>query len=325
VLVWLAAAAAFAAETVSHLGNTGPAFEKGKTPSSLGWGADDQVYPGKFVVNAADGAEMVWVPAGRFIMGSTKEEIEAIWHKNAWDDERLGNTTDEGPAHEVTLTKGYWLYRHEVTVGQWGQYLKATETDPQEYWDELQSHPKTPVVFVHWEAVQPYVEWAGGALPTEAQWEWAARGPEHRAFPWGPDWDATLCNNAEFWAKASLPTELAHGEWLRSVLGPPGTTFKVSVLAKHLLEVGSFPQDASWCGALDLAGSVFEWCSDWYTDGYDTTQSSEDPAGPEYGEQRILRGGAWDSFAGQCRSAYRYSETPYGESYYTGFRVAIVP
>ncbi|MBM3501846.1 MAG: formylglycine-generating enzyme family protein [Armatimonadetes bacterium] len=318
-------AAVVAQEVNSHLGHGAPAFEAGMTPATLGWGSDDEVYPDRFVVNPVDGAEMVWVPAAQFVMGSTKEEIEAVWQKNAWDEERLANITDEFPAHEVALTKGCWLYKHEVTVGQWAAYLAATETDPQEYWDELQALPNMPVVFVHWEAVQPYAEWAHGALPTEAQWEWAARGPEHRAFPWGADWDPTRCNSAEFWAQAPLPDELSLETWRRTVLGPPGTDFKVKTLAKHLGDVGRFPEGAAWCGALDLAGSVFEWCGDWYTDGYDTTLSSEDPVGPENGEWRILRGGAWNSFAGQCRSGYRYGEGPWGESYYSGFRLAVAP
>jgi iron(II)-dependent oxidoreductase len=325
LLSLVAAVAAIAEDIESHLGHTGPAYEAGATPASLGWGSDDQVYPDQIVVNPADGAEMVWVPATTFGLGSTKEEVEAIWHTNAWDDQRLGNTMDEFPAHEVTLTKGYWLYKHEVTVGQWAKYLADTETDPQEYWDELQALPNMPVVFVHWEAVQPYLEWAHGGLPTEAQWEWAARGPERRAFPWGQEWDRTKCNNAEFWAEASLPDEVSLDNWKRSVLGPPGTDFKVKTLAKYLGDVGRFPEGAAWCGAEELAGGVFEWCADWYTDGYDTTQSSEDPTGPEFGEWRILRGGGWSSFAGQCRSAYRYGEGEWAESYYSGFRVAIVP
>jgi hypothetical protein len=87
-----------AAEIESHLDNRGPAFEAGLTPAKLGWGADDKAYPDRFVVNPMDGAEMVWLPAGRFRMGSTQKEINRLWQENGWDPEWRQDTRDEQPA-----------------------------------------------------------------------------------------------------------------------------------------------------------------------------------------------------------------------------------
>jgi formylglycine-generating enzyme required for sulfatase activity len=197
---------AVAADLTSHLGHTGPSLEAGLTPSALGWGADDQAYPDRFVMNPVDLSEMVWVPAGTFRMGSTDEEIDRQWAENGWDARWRRLTGREQPAHQVTVAKGFWLYRHEVTVGQYGRFLAATGRAAPPEWGDSRAHERLPANFLAWDDCAAYVQWAGGALPTEAQWEWSARGPEGRIYPWGNTWDRTKCNSAEYWANKALPT-----------------------------------------------------------------------------------------------------------------------
>ena len=312
-----------AAELTSSLGNTGPGFEAGMTPSKLGWGGDDQPYPDRFVVNPVDDAEMVWVPAGTFRMGSTQEEIDGLWQANGWDPEWKQYVNDEQPAHEVTLTRGFWLYRHEVTNGQYAHFLAATghEAPPMD-WADYKAHERLPVIWVDWNDASAYAEWASGALPTEAQWEYAARGPEAGLYPWGDGWDRDRCNSAEYWARKPLNTVAAWQAWSDADFGGEVTAAKV---ISHLREVGSFPTGASWCGALDLAGNVYEWCGDWYGESYYATSPAEDPSGAATGGGCVLRGGSWGYDANHCRAARRYYLFPAIGMIDFGFRVARTP
>jgi len=314
--------ASVATEMDSHLGNRGPAFEAGMTPSKLGWGGDDQPYPERFVVNPTDGAEMVWVPAGTFRMGSTQEETDALWLGNGWDPEVKQFAGNERPAHAVMLTRGFWLYRHEVMNGQYARFLAATGHEAHEQWDSYKAHERLPANWMNWNDASDYAEWASGTLPTEAEWEYAARGPEGRPYPWGGQWDRERCNSAEYWAGKPLNTDAACKAWLDAEVG--GEVPAARTIA-HLREVGSFPSGASWCGALDLAGSVYEWCGDWYGDGYYATSPAEDPSGPVTGRDRVVRGGSWHGNAYYCRAAYRCGVDPANRLRSFGFRVARIP
>jgi len=134
-----------------------------------------------------------------------------------------------------------------------------------------------PVVMVTWHGAAAYCEWAGGRLPTEAEWEYVARGPEGNLYPWGntlPD-----CNLANF-----------------------GTCIGVPV------NVGSRPAGASWCGALDMAGNVWEWVADRFGPYSDLAQKN--PIGPDSGDVPVLRGGGWHSPHWELRAAYRQHELP---------------
>ena len=218
---------------------------------------------------------------------------------------------DVHPAHPVTLS-GFWIYQYDVTVAQYRTFCAATGHKlpfwPRgEYswkgktgWDDpaLQQHP---IVEVSWDDAKAYADWAGVALPTEAQWEYTACGPQRRNFPWGgtvtkdekyDGWDATKCanrDNSERVGKSTWP-------------------------------VGSFPADTSWCGAQDMAGNVQEWCGDWY-DLY-TAAAVTNPTGPNKGDFRVRRGGSWHSYTYKIMNWFRDINFPSNCSYTTGFRCA---
>ncbi len=320
-------AAAPTEELSSHLGNRGPRFMAGVTPSRLGWGPDAQAHPSRFVVNPVDLAEMVWVPAGRFRMGSTQEEIDRLWRENGWTEGWKPYTKDEQPAHEVTISEGFWLHKHEVTNVQYGRFLDATGHAPHPWWDEFKAHERLPVVLVTWDDCVAYARWAGGSLPTEAQWEYGARGPEGRLYPWGDTWDRTKCVCAEQHAQGALNDYAAWESWYLGIGAKKNEQGKWSlssgIAVRHLRPVGGLPRGASWCGALDMSGNVWEWCSDWYgADAY-ANAASVDPLGPTSGEKRVLRGGSWSSsFAFACRTAFRYFNVPAVRDLSYGFRVA---
>ena len=246
--------------------------------------------------NAKDKAEMVWVPGATFTMGSA---------------DGVGNN-DEHPAHQVTLS-GYWIYQYDVTVAQYRAFCTATghalPMFPSDYswkgktgWDDpaLQQHP---IVFVGWNDAKAYADWAGVTLPTEAQWEYAARGPNGNNYPWGGTatkddkyngWDVTKCANWDNSGKVDKST------W----------------------PVGSFPAGASWCGAQDMTGNVWQWCGDRY--GKYDAAAVTNPTGPATGIRRVLRGGSWYKdygYSGCYRSAIRiHGPADVFISYVFGFR-----
>ena len=239
--------------------------------------------------NANDNAAMLWVPGATFTMG------------------------DDRSAHQVTLS-GYWIYQYDVTVAQYRAFCAATTHPLPEFpsgyswkgkagWSDpaLQQHP---IVNVSWNDAKDYAGWAGVKLPTEAQWEYAARGQEGRNYPWGGT--ATIDDMINGWDA----TKCAHSE-------------NSSKVDKSTWPVGSFPAGISWCGALDMAGNVAQWCSDWY--GRYGNAIVTDPTGPAEGQSRVLRGGSWYYYYGGHysdggRSAYRGYNGPDGYGGIIGFR-----
>jgi len=243
------------------------------------------------VRHESSGIELVWVPGGSFRMGSDQADIDRVWQQHGWDAGPKQFTTDEQPAHEVQLD-GFWIAKTEVTVGQWRAVMGSV---PGEYNDQGDDHP---VVEVSWEDCDGFCRRVGLVLPTEAQWEYAARGPEGRVYPWGDRWDAALCQSEED----------QHGHETTAL-------------------VGSFPGGASWCGALDLAGNVWEWCRDWYDKGFYGSAGAlqrNPECADNQSNRRVVRGGGRLSYADLCRSADRHRFTPGYRDGAQGFRPAQV-
>jgi len=215
---------------------------------------------------------MIEIPAGEFAMGSN-------------------DANDQKPIHKVYLD-AYYIDKYEVTVGQFRKFCSATGNSmpDQPSWNQGDNYP---VVKVTWEDASSYASWAGKRLPTEAEWEKAARGPEGRKYPWGDSWDANKCNNGE----DNSPDGYANTS-----------------------PVGSFPQGASPYGVMDMAGNVWEWCADWYDKNYYKKSPSRNPTGPSSGSLRVLRGGAWDNSQYFCRSVDRHSTIPQCSLSRQGFR-----
>jgi len=248
-----------------------------------------------------DGEPMVWVPPGAFTMGSTDEDVASVVArfraKPEWCD-------DEQPAHQVRFTRGFWLGKHEVTNAAYRAFCQAAG---RRFPSKSGNGPEHPVVWVGWDDAHAYCHHYGLRLPTEAEWEYAARGPQGLRYPWGNLWEAENCSNRE--AKDCYN---AHNEGPTNAYPPT-------------IEAGSLPSDASWCGALDLAGNVEEWCMDWYDHAYYSTAPAEDPTGPAGGQERVVRGGRWSLGAFYCRSASRGCEFPVLTLASRGFRCAFSP
>jgi formylglycine-generating enzyme required for sulfatase activity len=200
---------------------------------------------------------------------------------------------DEQPVHTVALD-AFWLDQTEVTNAQYEKCVTASVCDPSTHVDNNDYNaPDQPVLGVDWESAIIYCGWVDGRLPTEAEWEYAARGPESLTYPWGNVWQAGLANCKESQCQDNYA---------------------------DTAPVGRFPVGASWVGALDMAGNVWEWTADWYDAGYYARSPHDNPTGPEDGQYRVLRGGSWASFAGRLRSSYRHRLSVSSWNFNRGFR-----
>ena len=227
-----------------------------------------------WAINPADNASYIYVPAGEFLMGSADGQGES----------------NEHPQHTVHLD-GYWIMQTEVTNAQYARCVAAgvCSASATVYWQD-ETLAKLPVTGVDWSQAQAYARWVGGRLPTEAEWEKAARGTDGRIYPWGngpAEPDRTNCCN---FAGGAEP-------------------------------VGSYGAGASPYRVLDMAGNVWEWVNDWYQPDYYSTSPQANPQGPEMGEYRVLRGGAYLNEAENVRSAFRYWFDPADRLNGIGFRV----
>jgi len=246
--------------------------------------------------NAKDGAVMIRIPAGDFLMGTSMEDLDQLlkahpkWKKDWF--------ADELPQHTVHLDD-YWIYQSDVTVKQYRAFCQATGREMPELpkW-EKDDHP---IVNVTWFDAVAYAEWVGGRLPSEAEWEKAARGTTGNRYPWGNEWDGDKCLNYN----DANPTEAAH---------PAGKT----------KPVGSYPTGDSPYGLHDMAGNVWQWCNDWYAKDYYAHAPSANPKGAEEGELRVMRGGSWGSSNISVRCAARHADSP-DVTYHLagGFRCAL--
>jgi eukaryotic-like serine/threonine-protein kinase len=236
---------------------------------------------------------MVYIPAGDFLMGSTGADVDAALAMcySCGRDSFL----DEQPQHTVYLD-AFWIDRTEVTVVQ---YQKCVEAGVCAVWypawdDSGFTAPYQPITDVNWDEAKAYCEWVGARLPTEAEWEKAARGTEGWQYPWGnsvPDCDKV--NSKE------------------CLGGSPAS-------------VGSYAAGASTYGVLDMAGNVREWVNDWYDSAYYAHSPDRNPQGPDSGKDRGLRGGSWgEDAASGVRSADRGWLGPPQLGNTIGFRCAL--
>jgi len=249
--------------------------------------------PGITWTRPADGMVMVYVPGGTFQMGS--------------DESDTGVHEDEFPRHSVTLG-GFWIDQTEVTNAQYGQCVEAgacqapTTCDWGEPTYRDASKQDHPVVCVDWFGAAAYCEWVGARLPTEAEWEYAARGLQGFIYPWGDDFE---CSRGNFDDETELDDYVVPGGE-----GCDGY--------ERTAPVGSFPTGTSWCNAMDMAGNVWEWVADWYS-GY-PSEAQTNPVGPTAGGRKVVRGGGWLKDPENVRAANRDRYTPDHRSDDVGFR-----
>jgi eukaryotic-like serine/threonine-protein kinase len=271
-------------------------------------------------LRAADGMAMVYVPAGSFLMGYTDEQLALILSMD--EDIVQSDYNDEQPAHEVSVG-GFWIDQTEVTNAQFCEFLNECGNQVEggvRRWEPgaghrgivyglieeidgryrpRQGYGNYPVIEVSWYGARAYCEWIGGRLPTEAEWEYAARGTLSTLFPWGN----------EFRDEAACCAETS----VRRVPDMPGWS-----------AVGSYPEGASWCGALDMAGNVWEWVADWWDPAYYSVSAATNPAGPDSGTVRIARGGSWYDEAWRlCCGDRKGSSSSSERMHWVGFRCVI--
>jgi serine/threonine protein kinase/formylglycine-generating enzyme required for sulfatase activity len=258
--------------------------------------------PGDLITNPVDGAGLAYIPEGCFMMGATKDDNEYVLER-------------ESPVHEVCLD-GYWVYLTEVTVDQFSAFVNDTghlttaerlgfaivytqledgdydwEQTPGAYWryprglDRASAPGNHPVDQVTVADAEAYCQWAGWSLPTEAQWEHAARGPANNLYPWGNTLPTGSLLNLCDSNCPGLDDESPHNDGYA-----------------RAAPVGSFPPNSF--GLYDMAGNVWEWVTDWY--GAYSSVKQDNPTGPVSGTERLTRGGSWGYGEGGARSTYRH-------------------
>ncbi len=291
--------------------------------------------------------ETVTIPSGTFRMGTNDEDIaklaksEIDWRSIEW-------FKNEQPSHKVFLSE-FAIGKYSVTNAEYRLFWEAKDYENKDYWsddgwrwlngqleadlsiydkdfrkrvedwlkgrpvdkrrhpffwdDPQWNAPNLPVVGVTWYEAEAYCKWLSAMtsekyrLPTEAEWEKAARGLQNSLWPWGDEWDPNKCNSEESKFGATTPA-------------------------------GMYPDGTYPNGPLDMVGNVWEWCADWWEgDLYQKRENEEvrDPSGPLSGSARVLRGGAWFSYRGSCRAAFRFRFVPAFFYFVVGFRAVGSP
>ena len=259
--------------------------------------------------------DMVPIPSGEFTMGASPAAQSAVLDFG-WSDFWLNRidflVTSAGPAHQIFLD-AYHIDRHEVSNKDYATFVQATgHSQPSSWEKEAFAHPDQPVVTVSWDDASAYCNWMEKRLPTEAEWEKAARGTDGFEYPWGNAWEPANLMSAEWYAQQPLEDFETWSQWQYDTKAGPAT-------------VGSFPQGSSPYGVMDLAGNVWEWVADWYNPNYYAISPARNPTGPAPAAYRVLRGGAWDVPRVIALSWFRETFIPpdYTNSFVTGFRCAI--
>lgn len=258
--------------------------------------------PGTTIVHPADGAIMVYVPSGSFIMGMDRDEADALAKSLGYKDYHQVAAEEWFPRRRE-WARGYFIDRYEVTIERWRRFVSATDFEDGDKTvkaplsDDPDAFALYPIVRVHWDEAQQYANWAGKMLPSEMQWEKAARGTDGRHFPWG---------NALPAAGLGVFTDLPHDK------------------PTEAAPVGSFPKGVSPYGCMDMAGNVYEWTREWF-EPY--------PNNPEHqrlhsytGHRNVaLRGGSFYHAKHAFISAKRFGLPPSDSYYHIGFRTVWEP
>ena len=220
---------------------------------------------------------MVLVPAGEFTMGSDEGD------------------DDEQPVHRVGLDS-FYLDTFEVTNGRFAKFVAAIQSEPPWGFADQETpvvDAERPVRWVNWLEATGYCLLAGKRLPTEAEWEKAARGPEGRVYPWGNE-----------------PPTAAHA------------VFGLKEGDETVAPIGDHPQGRSPYGVQDLAGNLYEWVTDWYDDAFYAAPPTRNPRGPLKGTTKVQRGGSYINSPYRLRSAFRTKGEPTEHDPHVGFRCA---
>jgi eukaryotic-like serine/threonine-protein kinase len=233
--------------------------------------------------NPRDKATLLMIPQGEFIMGLTQGQVNNLTRTFSDCDGNLFQASK--PAHRVSLN-AFWIYSTEVTNGMYAQCVADGVCSPpsdvgsstRKYYYGNAQYKNYPVVNVTWFSAEQYCSWAGGRLPTEAEWEKAGRGTSGWLFPWG-----------------NTP--------------PSSQLANFGQMVGDTTAVGSYPQGASPYGVLDMAGNVWEWVADWYEQDYYTVSPADNPTGPSKSSTgtRVGRGGSW--FWGGCYASVAYHDS----------------
>ena len=235
-----------------------------------------------------DGMELVYIPKDQYMIGSLDSDPQA--------------SINEKPQHRVDLS-GYWMDKTDVTNAMYAKCVQAGSCPAKimnlsftrdSYYGNAE-FDNYPVIYVNWDEAQTYCAWAGRRLPTEAEWEVAARGTDKRKYPWGNT--SASCNLLNF------------GGGLANYCTGDTT------------DVGKYSKGASPYGILDMAGNVWQWVADWYGSNY-LVEPHENPLRPSNGEYRVIRGGSWFNATEYIRATTRIGHLPDDETEYIGFRCA---
>jgi formylglycine-generating enzyme required for sulfatase activity len=229
---------------------------------------------GQVRLNPKDGLKYVWIPPGTFMMGCSPGDSECF---NA-----------AKPAHHVTITRGFWIGQTLVTAAAYKRFASATghQMPAAPAFNNGWTDENMPMVLVTWDDAHDYCGWLGGRLPTEAEWEYAARGGS---------------NEARY-------GDLEEVAWYSQNSG------------NQTHDVGQ--KRANGFGLYDVLGNVWEWVNDWYDEQYYQNSQAQDPQGPPRGQYRVLRGGSWDVTANDVRVSARSGNTPTSTGNTVGFRCA---
>ncbi len=246
---------------------------------------------GPEIIKGKDGAPMVLIPAGSFLMGSND------------------GLPNERPEHTVTLN-AYYIDQFEVTAGRYQKFVESANRNAPPTWDDeaAQAMSDLPAVGMSWKDAAAYCKWAGKRLPTEAEWEKAARGTDGRRYPWGhmqPFVDIANYNR---------------GVWVSEAvtLVPVNSGVEGMSVRHGLKEGGKSPY-----GLYHMAGNAAEWVADWYDREYYQKSPPANPTGPSDGEKRVIRGGSWADLPVALRVTSRMSAEPEYEDRTIGFRCAM--